>query len=99
MKRAGIAAALIFLLPATSMFASVVVGDNTPVFTLGVDFLDSTQSLAQSFTLTSDSTVNEVVLSLNLFLLSHTKGAYPITIHITNGLAVGSQEFLTLNES
>ena len=57
MKRARIAAALLFLLPATSMFASVVVGDNTPVFTLGVDFLDSTQSLAQSFTLTSDSSV------------------------------------------
>ena len=38
-------------------------------------------------------------LSFLSLLLSHTSGAYPFTIHIANGLAAGSADVLTLNES
>jgi hypothetical protein len=40
-----------------------------------------------------------VDLGFLTFLLHSASGTYPFTIHITNGLAVGSQELLTLNET
>jgi hypothetical protein len=87
------------LLVATPSFASVAVGDDQPVFVLGLGSIFSGQSVAQSFTLTSDTTVNQVDLGFLTFLLHSASGTYPFTIHITNGLAVGSQELLTLNET
>ena len=103
MKQARAAATfclLFFLLVgATSSFASVVVGDDQPVFVLGQGSIFSGQSVAQSFTLASDTTVNRVDLSFLTLLLHSLSGAYPFTIHITNGLAAGAQELLTLNES
>jgi hypothetical protein len=91
---------LCFLLSAAkSSFASVAVGDDQPVFALGLGSIFSGQSVAQSFTLTSDTTVNQVDLGFLTFLLHSASGTYPFTIHITNGLAVGSQELLTLNET
>jgi hypothetical protein len=87
------------LLVATPSFASVAVGDDQPVFALGLGSIFSGQSVAQSFTLTSDTTVNQVDLGFLTFLLHSASGTYPFTIHITNGLAAGSQELLTLNES
>jgi hypothetical protein len=99
MKQVRVAATFFLLLVATSSFASVVVGDDQPVFVLGIGSIFNGQSVAQSFTLTADTTVNQVDLSF-LTLLTHSlSGAYPFTIHITNGLAAGSQELLTLNES
>jgi hypothetical protein len=91
---------LCFLLStAKSSFASVAVGDDQPVFVLGLGSIFSGQSVAQSFTLTSDTTVNQVDLGFLTLLLHSASGTYPFTIHITNGLAAGSQELLTLNES
>jgi hypothetical protein len=99
MKQVRVAAMVLLLLMSPLSFASVVVGDDQPVFALGIGSIFSGQSVAQSFTLTSDTTVNQVDLSF-LTLLTHSlSGAYPFTIHITNGLAAGSQELLTLNES
>ena len=89
----------VLLITARSSFASVVVGDDQPVFVLGDGGIISGQSVAQSFTLSSDAIVNQVDLSFLSLLLSHTSGAYPFTIHIANGLAAGSADVLTLNES
>jgi hypothetical protein len=83
----------------TSSLASVAVGDDQPVFALGLGSIFSGQSVAQSFTLTSDTTVNQVDLGFLTLLLHSASGSYSFTIHITNGLAVGSQELLTLNET
>src|ERR1700722_11401037 len=83
----------------TSSLASVAVGDDQPVFALGLGSIFSGQSVAQSFTLTSDTTVNQVDLGFLTLLLHSASGSYPFTIHITNGLAAGSQELLTLNET
>jgi hypothetical protein len=103
MKQVRIAATFFLLcfllLVAKSSFASVAVGDDQPVFALGLGSIFSGQSVAQSFTLTSDTTVNQVDLGFLTFLLHSASGTYPFTIHITNGLAVGSQELLTLNET
>ena len=103
MKQARVAATFFLLyfliIGATSSFASVVVGDDQPVFVLGQGSIFSGQSVAQSFTLASDTTVNRVDLSFLTLLLHSLSGAYPFTIHITNGLAAGAQELLTLNES
>lgn len=89
-----------FLLSAAkSSFASVAVGDDQPVFVLGLGSIFSGQSVAQSFTLPSDTTVNQVDLGFLTLLLHSASGTYPFTIHITNGLAAGSQELLSLNES
>jgi hypothetical protein len=87
------------LLVARSSFASVVVGDDESAFALGIGSIFAGQSVAQSFTLTADTTVNQVDLGFLTFLTHSLSGAYPFTIHITNGLAAGSQELLTLNES
>jgi hypothetical protein len=87
------------LLVPTSSIASVAVGDDQPVFALGLGSIFNEQSVAQSFTLTSDTTVNQVDLGFLTLLLHSGSGTYPFTIHITNGLAAGAQEFLTLNES
>jgi hypothetical protein len=103
MKQVRIAATFFLLcfllLVATPSFASVAVGDDQPVFALGLGSIFSGQSVAQSFTLTSETTVNQVDLGFLTLLLHSASGTYPFTIHITNGLAAGSQELLTLNES
>ena len=99
MKKVRIAATFFLLLMPLLSFASVAVGDDQPVFVLGLGSIFSTQSVAQSFTLTSDTTVNQVDLGFLTLLLHSASGAYPFTIHITNGLTPGSQELLTLNES
>jgi hypothetical protein len=99
MKQLRVAAIFFLLVVAASSFASVVVGDDQPVFVLGQGSIINGQSVAQPFTLSSDAIVNQVHLSFLSLLLSHTSGAYPFTIHIANGLAVGSADVLTLNES
>ncbi len=98
MKKVRIAATFFLLLMPLLSSASVVVGDDQPVFVLGLGSIFSTQSVAQSFTLTSDTIVNQVDLGFLTLLLHSASGAYPFTIHITNGLTPGSQELLTLNE-
>jgi hypothetical protein len=97
MKR--VAAVFFILSMTTSLLGSIVVGDNQPVFELGFYGLGTGESIAQSFTVSADTMVNQVDLSLDLILLSHTSGAYPITIHIADGLAAGSHDLVTLNES
>jgi hypothetical protein len=104
MKSLGIAAGVLILSLTTislttPLSASVVVGDNKPVFELGQYGLGTGESIAQSFSVSEDTMVNQVDLSLDLILLSHTSGVYPITIHIANGLAAGSHDLLTLNEN
>jgi hypothetical protein len=100
MKHVSVAATLSLLCFWSALAgASVVVGDNQPVFSLGYGSVFDLQSVAQSFTLASDTTVNQVDLGFLTFLLHSASGTYPFTIQIANGLAPDSQQLLTLNET
>jgi hypothetical protein len=66
-------------MPALS-FASVVAGDDQLIFELGIGSIYSGQSVTQSFTLPSDTTVNLVDPSFLALLLHSLSRAYPLTI-------------------
>jgi hypothetical protein len=78
MKQVRVAA--MFFLLCMPAFASVVAGDDQSIFELGIGSIYSGQSLAQSFTLPSDTTVNQVDLSFLALLFHSLSGAYPFTI-------------------
>jgi hypothetical protein len=80
MKQVRFAAMFFLLCMPALLFVSLVAGDDQTIFEPGIGSICSGQSVAQSFTLPSDTTVNQVDLCFRTLPLHSLSRAYPLTI-------------------